>query len=234
MEEIENLRNLSEYEYGALKELGNIGIGNSATSLYKLTNSLVQTRVLSAKFELIENIPKITGISELPVMGSFMHIEKDLAGYILIFFPEKSVKNLALIFLDEEKETDLVNTVSRPLIEKDLIDTMSRPLIEKDLIDTMSRSLIGEVSHILAGTYVTALSKFLDLTILISAPYTVYDMSSSILNSVLTEMSYKTDFALLLDTEFLIKEKKIYGYVLTLFDPASLDYLLKRINEMPH
>ena len=89
---------------------------------------------------------------------------------------------------------------------------MSRPLIEKetDLIDTMSRSLIEEVSHILAGTYVTALSKFLDLTILISAPYTVYDMSGSILNSVLTEMSYKTDFTLLLDTEFLIKEKKIF------------------------
>jgi len=49
MEEIKNLKNLSKYEYGALKELENIGIGNSATSLYKLTNSLVQTSVLSAK-----------------------------------------------------------------------------------------------------------------------------------------------------------------------------------------
>ncbi|AKB13585.1 MAG: chemotaxis protein CheC [Methanosarcina thermophila] len=223
MEEIGNLRNLSEYEYGALKELGNIGIGNSATSLYKLTNSLVQTRVLSAKLDLIENIPKITSISEFPILGSLMHIEKDLAGYILVFFPEKSVKNLALIFLDEEKEIDLINAMNRPLIEKGT-----------DLIDTMSRSLIEEVSHIVAGTYVTALSKFLDLTILVSAPYTVYDMSSSILNSVLTEMSYKTDFSLLLDTEFLIKEKEICGYVLTLFDPASLDRLLKRINEIPH
>ena len=85
---------------------------------------------------------------------------------------------------------------------------MSRPLIAKetDLIDTMSRSLIEEVRHILAGTYVTAHSKFLDLTILISAPYTVYDMSGSILNSVLKEMSYKTDFTLLLDTEFLNKK----------------------------
>ena len=223
MEEIGNLRNLSEYEYGALKELGNIGIGNSATSLYKLTNSLVQTRVLSAKLDLIENIPKITSISEFPILWSLMHIEKDLAGYILVFFPEKSVKNLALIFLDEEKEIDLINAMNRPLIEKGT-----------DLIDTMSRSLIEEVSHIVAGTYVTALSKFLDLTILVSAPYTVYDMSSSILNSVLTEMSYKTDFSLLLDTEFLIKEKEICGYVLTLFDPASLDRLLKRINEIPH
>ncbi len=43
MEEIKNLMNLSEYEYGALKELGNIGIGNSATSPYKLTNSPVYT-----------------------------------------------------------------------------------------------------------------------------------------------------------------------------------------------
>ncbi|MGB9941295.1 chemotaxis protein CheC [Methanosarcina sp.] len=208
MEEIKNLRNLSEYEYGALKELGNIGIGNSATSLYKLTNSLVQTRVLGAKFELIENIPKITGVSEFPVLGSFMHIKKDLNGYILIFFPEKSVKSLSLILSGEEKGIDLV--------------------------DTTNRSLIEEVSHILAGTYVTALSKFLDLNILISTPYTVYDMFGSILNSVLTEMSCKTDFALLLDAELLIKEEKIYGNVLTLFDSASLDYLLKRTNEMLH
>jgi len=208
MEEIKNLRNLSEYEYGALKELENIGIGNSATSLYKLTNSLVQTRVLGAKFELIENIPKITGVSEFPVLGSFMHIKKDLNGYILIFFPEKSVKSLSLILSGEEKGIDLV--------------------------DTTNRSLIEEVSHILAGTYVTALSKFLDLNILISTPYTVYDMFGSILNSVLTEMSCKTDFALLLNAELLIKEEKIYGNVLTLFDPASLDYLLKRISEMLH
>lgn len=93
---------------------------------------------------------------------------------------------------------------------------------------------MAEVSHILAGTYVTALSKFLDLNILISTSYTVYDMFGSILNSVLTEMNCKTDFALLLDAEFLIKEEKIYGNVLTLFDPASLDYLFKRINEMIH
>lgn len=218
MEEIKNLRNLSEYEYGALKELENIGIGNSATSLYKLTNSFVQTRVLGAKFELIENIPKITGISEFPVLGSFMHIEKDLSGYILIFFPEKSVKGLSLILLGGDKG-----------IEK-RIDQGKRI----DPVDIVNRSLIEEVSHILAGTYVTALSEFLDLNILISTPYTVYDMFGSILNSVLTEMSCKTDFALLLDAEFLIKEEKIYGNILTLFDPLSLDYLLKRINEMPH
>jgi chemotaxis protein CheC len=208
MEEIRDLRNLSEYEYGALKELENIGIGNSATSLYKLTNSLVQTKVMGAQFELIENISKITGVSEFPVLGSFMHIEKDLNGYILIFFPEKSVRYLSQVLSSEERKIDPV--------------------------DTMSRSLIEEVSHILAGTYVTALSRFLDLNILISTPYTVYDMFGSILNSVLTEMNCKTDFALLLDAELLIKEEEIYGNVLTLFDPASLDYIFKRIDGMLH
>lgn len=47
---------------GALKELKNIGIGNSATSLYKLTNLAVQARVLGVKFEQVENIPKITSV----------------------------------------------------------------------------------------------------------------------------------------------------------------------------
>ncbi|MDD2613450.1 MAG: chemotaxis protein CheC [Methanosarcina sp.] len=208
MEEIENFRSLSEYEYGALKELENIGIGNSATSLYKLTNSLVCTKVLDAKFELIENIPRVAGASGSPVLGSFMYIENDLKGCILILFPEKSVRSLSLIFSGEENG--------------------------KISADTMKKSLIEEISHILAGTYVTALSDFLDLNILISTPYMVYDMFASILNSVLTEMSCKMDFALLLDAEFLIKEEKVYGNILTLFDPASLDYLLRRISEMSH
>jgi chemotaxis protein CheC len=205
MEEIKNLMNLNEYEYEALKELGNIGIGNSATSLYELTNSLVCTRVLDVKFELIENIPKITGVSESPVLGALMHIEEDLNGYILIFFPEKSVRGLALILSCEEV---------------------------KNLIDAMNNSLMEDVSHILGRTYVTALAKFLDFNILVSKPYMVYDMFGSILNSVLTEMSCKTDFALMLDAEFMIKEEKVYGNVLTLLDHASLDYLLKRIKEM--
>ncbi|WP_292380705.1 hypothetical protein [Methanosarcina sp. UBA289] len=101
-----------------------------------------------------------------------------------------------------------------------------------DPTDTINWSLMEEISHILAGTYVTALSNFLDLNILISTSYTMYDMFGSILNSLLTEMSCKTDFALLLNAEFLIKEEEIYGNILTLFDPASLDILLKRINGM--
>ena len=137
-----------------------------------------------------------------------MYIENDLKGCILILFPEKSVRSLSLIFSGEENG--------------------------KILADTMKKSLIEEISHILAGTYVTALSDFLDLNILISIPYMVYDMFASILNSVLTEMSCKMDFALLLDAEFLIKEERVYGNILTLFDPTSLDYLLRRISEMSH
>lgn len=152
---------------------------------------------MGAKFELIENIPKITGASEFLVMGSFMHIEKDLQGYILIFFPEKSVRSLSLILSSEKR---------------------------RDPIDTMNRPLMAEVSHILAGTYVTALSKFLDLNILISTSYTVYDMFGSILNSVLTEMNCKTDFALLLDGISYRREnlRKCFNFARSCFPGLSV------------
>jgi chemotaxis protein CheC len=57
-------------------------------------------------------------------------------------------------------------------------------------------------------------------------------MSDSIFNSVITEMGYIADFAFVLDAEFLIKEKRIKGNVLTLLDPKSLSCLLERINSM--
>ena len=203
---MEKIRSLSEFECGALKEIGNIGIGNSAVSLSRLVNSIVCTRVLDMKFGLIENIPKIAGFSESPVIGTLMRIKEDLKGYILVFFPENSARSLYLDLSSQEGK--------------------------RDLTDPMSLSLIEEVSHILAGTYITSLAKFLKLNLSISTPYTVYDMSSSIFNSAITEMGYIADFAFVLDAEFLIKEKKIGGNLLILLDPESLNRLLKRINAM--
>jgi chemotaxis protein CheC len=203
---MEEITSLSEFEYEALKEIGNIGVGNSAVSLSRLVNSLVCTRVIDIRFGLIENIPKIAGCSDFPVLGTLIRIKEDLNGYILVFLSEISAKSLYLSLSGEEGE--------------------------KKLTDNVKLSLIEEVSHILAGTYITSLSEFLKLNLSISTPYTTYDMSDSIFNSVVTEMGYIADFALILDAEFTIKEKKIKGNILTLLDPESLNRLLERINAM--
>lgn len=203
---MENIRSLSKFEYEALREIGNIGIGNSAVSLSRLVNSLVYTRVIETKFGLIESIPKITGFSESPVLGTLIRIKGDLNGCILIFFPENSAKSLCLNLSDKGEKVSLT--------------------------DSMKLSLIEEISHILAGTYVTSLAEFLKLNLSVSTPYTAYDMSGSIFNSAITEMGYIADFALILDAQFLIKEKRINGSMLTLLDPKSLNRLLKRINSM--
>ena len=207
---MEEITSLSEFEYGALKEIGNIGIGNSAVSLSRLVNSLVCTKVIDTELGLIEDIPKIAGFSESPVMGTLIRIKEDLNGYILVFFPETSAESLYISLSGEE-------------IEKNLTDPVKRSL---------KISLIEEVSHILAGTYVTSLAKFLKLNLSISIPYATYDMSDSIFNSVITEMGYIADFAFVLDAEFLLKEKRIKGNVLTLLDPKSLSCLPERINSM--
>ncbi|MGB9930008.1 MAG: chemotaxis protein CheC [Methanosarcina sp.] len=199
-------RILSKYESEALKEIGNIGIGNCATSLSKFVNCFVHTRIIGAGFELIENVPKITGSSEFPVFGAFMQIREALNGYILILFPEESAKILCQNLSDKEENRDL-----------------------KDRVDLF---IIEDICHILGETYTNSLSKFLTLDLSTSTAYTTYDLSDSILNSILAEMSTSMDFALILDAEFIIKEKKISGNILALLDPVSLDYLLKRINEM--
>lgn len=203
---MDEIANLSEFEYGALKEIGNIGIGNSAVSLSRLVNSLVYTRIIDTKFGLIEDMPKIIGFSESPVLGTLIRIKEDLNGYILVFLPEISAKSLCISLSGEEEE--------------------------KDLRDSMKLSLIEEVSHILAGTYITSLSEFLKLNLSISTPYATYDMSDSIFNSVVTEMGYMADFALIFDAEFITKGKRIKGNMLTLMDLESLNRLLERINSM--
>jgi chemotaxis protein CheC len=109
---------LGEFEYGALKEIGNIGIGNSAVSLSRLVNSLVYTRVIDIRFGLIEDIPKIEGFSDFPVMGTLIRIKEDLNGYILVFFSEISAKSLYLSLSGEEGEKKLTDPLKLSLIEE--------------------------------------------------------------------------------------------------------------------
>ena len=203
--ELENITNLTEFQADALNEVGTIGMGNAATSLSKLVNKEVMIRIPTLKLVKIENVPDLVGGAETLVQGILMYIEGDVRGYIMILFP-KDASELIFKALTSGEDTSM----------------------DSD----MNKSIIHEVGHIIAGTYVTALSNFFNMSMNISPPYGTYDMAGAILDYVLIEMSREVEDALVFDTEFSVAGNKIDGHFFVLFDTSSLELILEKIDKM--
>lgn len=196
---------LTEFQRDALEEIGNIGMGNALTSLSKMVNKEVSINIPDLKFELIEDVPDLVGGADTIVQGVLLQIKGDFNGYIAIFFPAESASFICQTLTGTE---------------------------DVDLSSEMNMSLMGEVGNILSGTYVSALSDFLNISVMISPPYATYDMTGAILDYILIEMSREVERVILLDTEFLVEGSKLNGQFMTLLDPASLKLLLSKIDAM--
>lgn len=199
------ISSLSEMQTSALREIVNIGVGNAVTSLSKMIETGVKIEVPEFKVELIEDVPGVLGGAANVVSGVVMHVTGDVEGYIVMMLPEEAARIICEIITNEE------NT---------------------DILSPLNQSLIEEVGHILAGSYVSSLSDFLDLDIKISTPMQTFDMLGAIIDHILIEMSQKVEHALLFDTMFIIQGNRTDGFFLTMFDPDSMGTIIERIDKM--
>ncbi|WP_340818898.1 chemotaxis protein CheC [Methanolobus sp. WCC4] len=201
----DKIADLTELQISALREVVNIGVGNAVTSLSKMISKEVRIEVPGLKVELIERVPEVSGGADAVVAGVIIQVAGDIEGYIMMMLSEESVKTVCATITGDHNA---------------------------DILDPLSQSLIEEVGNILAGSYVSSLSDFLNLGIKLSPPMQTFDMLGAIIDHILIEMSKKAEHALLFDTLFTIEGHEMDGILLTLFDPDSMDVLLERIDGM--
>lgn len=202
---LNDITTLTDFQSDALNEVGTIGMGNAATSLSKLVDKEVMIHIPVLKLTRIEDVPDIVGGAETLVEGILMYIEGDVSGYIMILFPTDAAK---------------------------LICQMLSGNGDCDIVGEMNKSIMQEVGHIIAGTYVTALSDFFNISMGISPPYGTYDMAGAILDYILIEMSREVEHALVFDTEFSIGGTRVEGNFFVFFDTSSLELILNKIDDM--
>ena len=88
------LDRLSPLQLDALKELGNIGAGNSATALSQILNKKVDMSVPRVKVYLINEIPELFGGSENIVVGVLLRMFCDMQGSLIFLMDELEAKKL--------------------------------------------------------------------------------------------------------------------------------------------
>ncbi|MFC4557139.1 chemotaxis protein CheC [Virgibacillus kekensis] len=184
-----------------LKEIGNIGAGNAATSMSRLINKKVDMQVPSVKIITFDEVMELVGGAETPVAAVMINIEGEAPGKVYFILTIEEAKSL-ITSITGQQDVDLLNNTEQ---------------------DDLVVSAVKETGNILTGSYITALSDFTGLLLKPSVPYLSVDMAGAVLSAGLIDVSTVTDYAIIIDTQINEGETEngIKGNFLFLPDPDS-------------
>jgi len=202
-----NIDNLDDLQLDVLKEIGNIGSGNAATSLAKILNRKVDMSIPKVKIVRFEDVSNILGGEEIQVIGILLNVTGNLKGHIMFILERSAAKTLVNILMGSVSNDD-------------------NEAIEFNDIEL---SALKEVGNILVGSYVSALSSLTDLKILVSTPDISIDMAGAILSVIAIEFGKVGDSVLYIENEFFGGDRKVLGGFFLVPYVESYDILLRAL-----
>lgn len=174
-----DFKNLSHMQLDVLREIGNIGAGNAATSMSKLINKRVDMNVPSVNVVTFDEMMEIIGGPEQLIVAMFFRIHGEAPGSVYFI-------------LSIEEAESLVNQITNDATLNLLSDTQP---------DELAISVLKEIGNIMTGSYLSALSDFVNINMQSSIPHLSVDMAGAVLTAGLIEISQVSDYAIVIDTE---------------------------------
>ncbi|MCY6353951.1 chemotaxis protein CheC [Clostridium sp. ZS2-4] len=193
---------MTPMQLDALREVGNIGVGNAATALSQLLNKKIDMTVPSVNIVPFDEVFSNEG-TERVVIGIIVRVLGDTPGNIL-FILERNTAFQIIKLLTGEQEEQLTD---------------------------MGNSVLCEIGNIIATSYMNAIAKFTGLGITPSVPAVSYDMLGAILSTSFIEAGQFDDQVLDIETRFLQnnKSEEINGHFYYIPMPGSLEKILSTL-----
>jgi len=196
---------LSDRQKDVLKEMANICAGNAATSLSQLLSRKIEMNVPHVDFLPVSSVPEAVGGAETLVVGVVFQVFGDAPGVILLLFPQNDARILAGILTGKYDQS------------------------QSGIFTEMDQSAVKEAGSILTGAYLNTLTTFTQLGLIPSTPGIVIDMAGALIDYILIQLAAVTEYALLIDSEFVDAEKSVKGHFFLLPNPGSLQAILSAI-----
>lgn len=174
-----DVNNLSSLQLDVLREIGNIGAGNAATSMSTLIDKRVDMSVPSVNVVTFDEMMDIVGGPEQLIVAMFFRIHGEAPGTVYFI-------------LTIEEAQELVNGIAP---NEELRISMDEPPSE------LAISALKEIGNIMTGSYLSALSDFTQINMQSSIPYLSIDMAGAVLTAGLVELSQVSDYAIVINTE---------------------------------
>lgn len=199
---ITNIESLNSMQMDVLKEIGNIGSGNAATSLSTMLGSPIDLAVPTVKTLDYNETVDLLGGPENIVIGLLIRLSGDINGMMMYLL-----------------QAPFANAVVGGLYGKQLSDLSA--------MDEMDRSAICEIGNIMAGSYVNAISALTGLNINISVPDFCVDMAGAIMSVPVVEFAQIGDKVLFIDDHFTIQNDEIRSNMILIPELDSLETLFR-------
>ncbi|MCR5627770.1 MAG: chemotaxis protein CheC [Lachnospiraceae bacterium] len=197
-----DINNVDAVYFDVLREIGNIGAGNAATSLAQLLQCKVDMKVPRVELLDFDQIGEAMGGEEQIMAGIYLLVQGDITGSIMFLLEEKSAHVLVSKLMGTEPSDGEFTE--------------------------METSALKEIGNIITGAYLNSLSALTNLTITESIPDLSIDMAGAILSVPAIEFGMVGDQMLMIQTSFT-DDEELNGFFILVPDLPSYDKLLKAL-----
>lgn len=197
---------MTELQEDALKEMGNICSGNAATALSQLFGRKITIEVPRIFFLPIEEVAEVVGGSDKLVVGLVLRVLGDIPSTILFVFSQKDARNLASFMTGKQ-------------------------ISNGSIIGDLESSALKEIGIILANAYLGALGNFVGMSMVPTVPELIIDMVGAMVDYLLIELSCKSEYALLIESEFKEMNSCVLGHFFLIPDASGMEAILKTVDK---
>ncbi len=201
---IKNYDELNPMQLDVLREIGNIGSGNAASSLSEMLSQKIDISVPIVRILDCEQVVESLGGPEVLQVGLMFALSGDVTGMIMFL-------------LNQEFAHMLLST----LVGTDLTDNGQ--------VDEMGESAIREVGNIMAASYVNAISALTNLNIDISVPDLCIDMAGSILSVPAIYYANISDKIIFIEDRFGNEAATSESHILMIPEVESLEKIMTNL-----
>jgi chemotaxis protein CheC len=200
-----DLRSLNAAQLDALREVANIGAGHAATALSQLTGRRIMITVPDIRVVRLEDVDGLVGEPAEVVAAVMMKVLGDATGRTVQIFPgDAAVKLTSTVLRTEEP-------------------------VFPDGFDEMHRSALMEIGNIIVGAHLSALSDFMGMLLIMSAPAATVDMAGAVMTTSYLNFGSATDEVFCMNTELMMEDERIHAHFLLIPDDVSLRVILRQL-----
>ena len=195
---------LNAMHLDVLREIGNIGTGNAATSLASMLQKPVNISVPTINVLDYEKVAEELGGPETMIVGIMLTISGEVNG-MMMFLLEKDFAHA---------------------IVNDLLGGCFNGFHE---LDELSISALKEIGNIMAASYVNAIAQLTGLTIEISVPSMTVDMAGAILSVPAIYFADISEKVIFIQDEFNGDAENMTSHILLIPTADSLQRIMRNL-----
>lgn len=199
-----NLNELGAMHLDVLREIGNIGSGNAATSLSSMLNTTVDIEVPTISLINYDNVSQYLGGKDREVIGLALGLEADIDGVMLHVVQPQFASRIINAFYPKEIST--------------LAD-----------INEMDLSAVKETSNITTAAYVNSLAALTNMFINITPPVDYLDTVENVLKLASNRFDSIGNQVIYIDENLYIGGTEIKSSMILILQIDSLKKLFDKL-----